>query len=43
MQSLKGKISKFKKLQDKKFEFSPEEIIMFYVKPRDFLQKKFKD
>jgi hypothetical protein len=42
MQSLKGKISKFKKMQHK-FEFSPEEIIMFYVKPRDFLQKKFKD
>jgi hypothetical protein len=36
MQSFKGKISRFKKMHEK-FEFSPEEIIMFYVKPRDFL------
>jgi hypothetical protein len=26
-----------------KFEFSPEEILMFYVMPSEFLKKKFKD
>jgi hypothetical protein len=36
MQSNKGIISRFKKMQGE-FDFTPEQIIMFYVKPRDFL------
>ena len=33
---------KFKK-SDVNFEFSPEEIIKFYVQPSEFLKKKFND
>ena len=42
MQKFRGKMSRFKKM-DEKFEFTPEEIIMFYVQPSDFLKKKFND
>lgn len=37
-----NKMSKFKKVE-KKYEFTPEEIIMFYVQPSEFLKNKFKD
>ena len=36
------KMSKFKKI-DRKLEFSPEEIIRFYVQPSEFLKKKFNE
>ena len=31
------------KINEAKFEFTPEEIIMFYVQPSEFLKNKFKD
>lgn len=34
------KILKFKKI-DVKLEFNPEEVIMFYVQPSEFLKTKF--
>jgi hypothetical protein len=36
------KIFKFKKI-DRKLEFSPDEIIRFYVHPSEFLEKKFNE
>jgi hypothetical protein len=33
---------KFKRI-DRKLEFSPEEIIMYYVNPEKFLKNKFKN
>jgi hypothetical protein len=36
------KMSKFKKI-DMKLEFSPDEIIRFYVQPSEFLKKKFNE
>ena len=41
-EGFKEKMSKLNKMFAK-FEFSPEEIIMFYVQPGDFLKKKFND
>jgi hypothetical protein len=35
-------MSKLKKV-DFQFEFAPEEIIMFYAQPDEFLKKKFND
>jgi hypothetical protein len=35
-------MSKLKNV-DFEFEFTPEEIIMYYVKPGEFLKKKFND
>lgn len=41
-EGFKQKMSKLNKFYAK-FEFSPEEIIMFYVQPGEFLKKKFND
>ena len=35
-------MSRLKKV-DAKLEFSPKEIIKFYVQPSEFLKKKFKE
>ena len=41
-EEIKEEISKFKKM-NLKLEFTPDEIIMYYVQPSEFLKKRFND